>query len=277
LENKIQIPKITDTWLRQFISLVSTLNGKATLPEDKELQLTFDKFYLPLLNKVIRYFYIFNKQIFKEYIQPSQDNLSDCIRYVLIEMETAITNNIQIHFVARQMKFLQAKYPDKSKKELWKLLNEYNGEKCLSNDDTFLLLPEKCDKSVTEELQNDPIKFLQPMFQINQFLEKNGLKTFALLPLHHGFVPRNIRMTSRDFKKLLKQADIKVEEQTKKDVVHLTDNDIFNAYRLNKVITLFYYYYVNISIISDRQMQCSATKRMAEIKKVQSHIFNVQT
>jgi len=88
-------------WLRQFIYSVSTLKGKAAPPEEPLLQTTFDKFYVPLLNK--------------DYTPCSRDKLADCIDYAVIEMETAILNNIQVHFVKRQMKYMRAKYPDMEK------------------------------------------------------------------------------------------------------------------------------------------------------------------
>jgi hypothetical protein len=48
--------------------------------------------------------------------------------------------------------------------------------------------------------------------------------------------PRNIRLTSRDFRKLLEHgAGMQIEKQQKKQIVHLTDTDIFNAYKLGKV------------------------------------------
>jgi hypothetical protein len=79
------------------------------------------------------------------------------------------------------------------------------------------------------------------MFRINRYLEEHNLKTFALLPLRHGFIPRNIRLTSRDFKKLLEHgAGIEAEKQQKREeVVSLTDNDVFIAFKFNKVISLY--------------------------------------
>jgi hypothetical protein len=54
-------------------------------------------------------------------VLPSRDNLADCIGYAVTEMETAITNNIQMHFSSRQMKFLRAKYPEKSKEGIMEI------------------------------------------------------------------------------------------------------------------------------------------------------------
>jgi hypothetical protein len=53
LEDNLPLPDMNSKWLRQFIYSVSTVKGKAMPPEEPLLRMTFDKFYVPLLNKVV--------------------------------------------------------------------------------------------------------------------------------------------------------------------------------------------------------------------------------
>jgi hypothetical protein len=140
---------------------------------------------------------------------------------------------IQVHFVSRQMKFLRMQFPDTDKKELWKKLNKENGDGKAANSTHVVYLPDNLKGPVQVELKSNPFQFLESMFEMSQFLEsKENVKTFALLPLRHGFIPRSIRITTCDFAGLVRKAGLKVP---KKKTSILTDDDIFIGYKHNKV------------------------------------------
>jgi len=198
IEEGEELPSVTSTWIKRFFYFVSTV-GKSEKEDkvflkDPSIAKTYDDCYLPIVHSAFGL----------EYVAPSRDNLSECISYAGQEMITCIENNIKSHFVRRQMKYLQAKYPKAEKKELWKELKDLN-EKLNWKPDPSLLpfLPSKINKSVVWDLKEEPFKFLAPMYRMNLLLEEKGLKTFSLLPVRRGFVPKCIRINTKDFQKML--------------------------------------------------------------------------
>ncbi len=85
LEGKQSIPNMDLSWVRKFIHVTSTLNGRHSLPEDEEIRKTFNELYLPLLENKIP----------TEHF-ASRDNLSESVDCAATEMVTAIKNNIQV-------------------------------------------------------------------------------------------------------------------------------------------------------------------------------------
>lgn len=172
-----------------------------------------------------------------EYVKPSRDNLADCIQNACKEMLTCIENNIQIHFVKRQIKYLRARHPEKPKKDLWDLLIAQNNSSNWTPNEVYL--PKQIKVSVPHDLKTDPIKFLIPMYHMNYYLESDGFKSFSLLPMRKGFVPRAIRLTTRDFQKMLPLR----QKNKQKEVPIIPDEDIFNSYRNGKVRVFVPYFY----------------------------------
>jgi hypothetical protein len=138
-----------------------------------------------------------------------------------------------VHFVSRQMKYLRTKFPNADKKELWKTLNTHN--EAGKAEAHVAYLPDDLRGSVQVALNANPFQFLQCMFEMSQFLETQDVKTFALLPLRHGFVPRSIRIDTRDFTKLVRQKGLKMPKKKKRVVLTPTDDDIFISYKQHKV------------------------------------------
>jgi len=82
LEEDLPIPDdIDQTWLRNFVFLVSTLKKKETGSDDVEINQTYKELYKPLL---------------VELKKPDRTNLSDAINYALQEMLTGIKNKRKI-------------------------------------------------------------------------------------------------------------------------------------------------------------------------------------
>lgn len=234
LEGKQSIPNMDNSCVRKFIQATSTLHGTHSLPDDEEICKTFRDLYLPLLG---------NRKL-AEYFEP-RDNLSDCIDYAAVEMLTSIKNNIQVqrvwlnniqvHFISRQMNFLRRQSPKVEKKYLWEKLMRENEAGQAENAAHVAYLPDHLKESVWKELKLNPFQFLHPMYEMDKFLEDQNAKTFALIPLRHGFIPKSIRITTRDFTKLVKQAGFEVPKKEKTEHPLLSDEDIFIAYKQIKV------------------------------------------
>ena len=189
-ENQI-IPDITTTWLSQFFYFVSISTKKDQWKKDANIQSTYNKLYKPLI---------------QDHLIPKRNNLSDCITYEVIQMLTCIKNNIQIHFVKRQFKYLKSKYPDKEKKDIWKELNEINQKSNWSPNEDYM--PTYINISVPYDLEANPFKFLEPMYRMNLYLESKEEKLFSLLPIRKGFIPKSLRLTTRSLKEILKHKSI---------------------------------------------------------------------
>lgn len=134
------------------------------------------------------------------------------------------------------MKFLRRQSPKAEKKKLWEKLNSENEAGQAENAAHVAYLPDHLKGSVQKELKSNPFQFMHPMYEMDQFLEGlKDVKTFALLPVRHGFIPRSIRIVTKDFTKLVKQAGLKVPKKEKKEYPLLYDQDIFIVYKQGKV------------------------------------------
>lgn len=122
---------------------------------------------------------------------PCRDYLSECIGYAAIDMETAIKNNIKMHFFKRQYKYLRKVEPTLGAKELYQLQRTIND---VIGPCDHITLPTFVDKSVPYDLETHPEKFLLPMLRMNQELEAMKAKTFSLLPLRRGFQIRSLHI-----------------------------------------------------------------------------------
>lgn len=230
LEQNLSIPNLTRTWMNGFFYAVSSLNGKdESLGKDPELLKTYNNEYLPLIHAAFG----------NGYTKPDRKNLADAIGYACEEMLTCVHNNIRIHFIKRQWKYLRITNPDAKKDELFQKLKELNEKSHWQPDVAYL--PSSIDESVYKDLQTNPVKFLRPMYHMNIYLEQQGKKTFALLPVRHGFIPKNCRITTRDFQKILKELNLSVNTVLKKDEKVLTTEQIFIAYKTNTVCNQSYY------------------------------------
>lgn len=144
--------------------------------------------------------------------------------------------------MSRQIKFLRKLNPRADKKVLWETLMRENEAGKAANSVHVPYLPDGLKGSVQKELESNPFQFLQPMFDMNLLLEsQEGVRTFALLPVRHGFIPRSIRITTNDFAKLVRQVGLEVPQREKKEEIILTDADIFIKYKqkeVNKIIQI---------------------------------------
>jgi hypothetical protein len=126
----------------------------------------------------------------------ARDGLKDCLAYAARDMETAIANNIQVHFFKRQFRYLRFTNSSLKPKEVYELqtrINNRPGEHHFS-------LPEKIIESVPYDLKKDPWKFLVPMYHMAQTLgdkfhdmegeNQPSFKGFSLLPVRRGFASR---------------------------------------------------------------------------------------
>jgi len=115
------------------------------------------------------------------YTKPDRKNLADAIGYACEEMLlTCVHNNIQIHFIKRQWKYLYAMNPDAKKDELFQKLKELNEKSHWQPDVAYL--PSSIDESVYKDLQMNPVKFIRPMYHMNIYLEqqeKEDICSFA--------------------------------------------------------------------------------------------------
>ena len=141
-------------------------------------------------------------------------------------METAIKNNIQVHFFKRQYKYIKQIYKGekKTKKELHEIQNELNnGEIPFVGKDLLNCIPQDIEKSLAYDLQAYPEKFLLPMWKMNRYYESIEKKTFSILPLRRGFIPRSIHIDTETLKKFMREDEgIKDNEKFK------PDKEIFN-------------------------------------------------
>jgi len=103
LDDGRDIPPLMEEYMMQFLRQVSYKNNRQGIKEalDEDIVDT----------KVTHY-----DSTRKGRLSLCRDYLLEPLRSAVTEMETAVKNNIQIHFFKRQYKFLQKLYPDKDKK-----------------------------------------------------------------------------------------------------------------------------------------------------------------
>jgi len=176
------IPPLTAEYLLRFLHAVSfktNKQGKKTKP-DSDIEETRKLLVEHNNNK-------------EELV--CRDGLVEPLRSAAVEMATAIKNNIQMHFFKIQYWFLRNLHPEKDKTELLAFQNLLNETRDVFGEGARCL-PSKIDKSVAYDLEADPFKFLVPMYHMNTYLESKGARTFSLLPMRRGFIPRSIHITT---------------------------------------------------------------------------------
>jgi len=215
---------------------------------DDDLVDTYESLYLPILQEV------FSKG---EYTKPSRAYLSQSILAAAGEILVAMKNNVQLNFLKRRKQFLKMKGISK-KEDLKKAMDDL----------TSTPLPEiPANSSIEVELERNPWFFIKSLWQMNQILEIDNMKSkenlvmkdysstslkkkrkkrkkikqkeqttpkqtlpklFSFLPIRKGYIPRNIKIVTADFKTMIGAAKINI---TKVDVILLIDEDVQQAYQ----------------------------------------------
>jgi hypothetical protein len=204
IEEKKEIPKLEKNYLIQFFYAVS--KGKRNAFIDSEILQT-------------------KKDHFSQKEEWKREKIINCLLHAATEMETAIKNNISLHFFKRQYGYYKNKLPkdnlskDKKKeqeKQLKQKINQINSLQ--GNNLTEITLPSSIKKSVPYHLISDFTKFLVPMYHMNKEREK----PFSLLSLRRGFTLRSIRIdhttlelwsNSKKYKKQKKETEKKQKEK----------------------------------------------------------------
>ncbi|CAH6420679.1 Hypothetical protein UVM_LOCUS212 [uncultured virus] len=199
LEARQEVPPLTRNYLQSFALAVSRGERPAKLPPELA-----ESFELYLSTRT------------PGYELPSRCGLSQAIADACVEIETAIRNNIAVHFFARQFKHLryvdEDTPPSSTDREIAARQRQINDAAANRDDLDELTLPNSIDVSVAYDLVARPWAFLAPMWRMRRAAERlyeleveqerasartagrwprNVRKNnnFALLPLRRGFVP----------------------------------------------------------------------------------------
>ena len=183
----------TEEWLEKIQEVVTSVNKITTeayhllnlhvrrlIQENKKIQ-KLEKNYL------IQFFYSVSKGKGNAYIDPEilqtkkdhffqkeewkREKMNNCLLHAATEMETAIKNNICLHFFKRQYQYYKKKFPELDKKKLKEIINEKNSLQ--GNNLTEITLPSFIEKSVSYDLISNYTKFLVSMYYMNKEREKN--------------------------------------------------------------------------------------------------------
>lgn len=207
--------------VKKYIQAVGvSKNGKPAIPLD--VIDVRDNHYIPLR---------------REANLPDLENrtgLSDSsLEELATSIATTINTNIIEHFFKRQYSYLfhqdiegekqeEIEKDSKERRKLRKARHKRTREKQEAiNSKTGTTnepsLPNYIEKSVVEDLESNPEKFLYPMWIMNSFLESRGKKKFALLPLTKRFVP---------------SASLSIDTKTLGEMANrIKDKDIFTKFK----------------------------------------------
>jgi len=189
--------KLIKEYTRQFfsfVSLVSRSNGKKQ-KKDVDIDKTFATLHEPL-----------------QFQKSSRDLLYHILAESATEMATAFNNNIKMHFLDRQFKYLQKMNPNHTKESLKKFQKEHNEQP------HNIEIHPNLEKSIYYDLEAYPYRFVEYLYKFNKFNEESGEKLFSLCPLRRSYVPSSIRITSTALKALTRVDELSKEfkEQQKK-------------------------------------------------------------
>ena len=176
-KNNQSIPPLNRRYVRKFVDTISYKTNKQgrSVKQDEEIIKTKNDLYDKVRGP--------SKAQCRDYLKVPLD-------YALIEMETAITNNIKVHFIKRHFRYLKYLHPNI---EYWDLKKLQDSLFTTKNPDVSYCLPESIERGVEYDLEKYPERFLLPMYRMNKTLEENGKRTFSLLPIRRGFIPSRYR------------------------------------------------------------------------------------
>jgi len=178
LEDGRDIPPLSEEYMMQFLRQVSYKNNKQGKKEelDDDIKKT----------KILHY-----DALRKGRPLLCRDYLLEPLRSAATEMETAVKNNIQIHFFKRQYKFLQKLYPDKDRSGISAIQDKLVAftDPTVLDSKNWRCVPKQIEKNLAYDLQKYPERFLVPMYWMNKYKEGQSEKTFSLMPMRRGFIP----------------------------------------------------------------------------------------
>jgi len=235
LEQKKDIPEIKHNDLCQLLNACSRLENREekNFKMDDELRNTYIKEWKRLM-----------KETNREYHQlPYRDGILTSIKnYSIVRMETAIKNNIWMHFHKRHVKYLRLvlplskQIPRHQQKKFYVALqnaildcdNKMQDFKEFSLVESqmiqqsstvnqwfetqYALFPTRANNmSFEDHLKQNPHLYLRAMWTMLKKCEECGVKGFALLPQQHSFVTGSITLNTATLKSIASCANLPVK------------------------------------------------------------------
>ena len=160
------------------------------------------------------------KAFFEQHYKPTMakdkidfEFLSQSITYLATDILTAFENNIKMHYKDYLDRFLQVLFkvkqaPNKqARKEIYKVISQHRklikAGKIGQFPEGSVLIPHAAsivpqrplrDNSLNYDIAWTPQDYLPCMFYIQQFLESNEAKLFALFPMRTSIISKSIRI-----------------------------------------------------------------------------------
>ncbi len=195
LENKLDLPKLNQTYFQKICATVSCMYDKKNQEPD-------DNYNLKLLNDEYKTCYP------NDYKLPSKDYLGAVMNNIAKDMATAANNHIILNFGKRLLRYINLKYKIKN---AWYLINDIFNEKLYYVPNWYEVeLKEWLIYSPKEEqIKKNIDHFIKLLFDILKFMEQQppdtkGAKTFTILPNKASFVNSYITICSSSLKDILK-------------------------------------------------------------------------
>ncbi|AYV83337.1 MAG: hypothetical protein Hyperionvirus6_18 [Hyperionvirus sp.] len=157
-----------------------------------------------------------------EFFKIDKKNLSQILNYSQTEIITNIENNIKLHFLDHLRHFVNQTFKEQNNQILDKLKTKRQKTDCrkrltaeltkVKNDlinctllseqkyhlwiNTYrnILLPNQTDKTLEDDINATPQKYLKSMIKICRLLEYEGKKTFQFFPIRTSLIPKNITL-----------------------------------------------------------------------------------
>jgi hypothetical protein len=189
--DKQPLPEIDDMFIMYCLKTLGIRDTRGKKGKDTELLETLSKFYQeeyqPLLN----------------HQKTNLKNTTFLLPYLVTQINTCISNNIQEHFIQHFLRFInkttETITEDKAvlfqfKREI--LLETTEKTNVIFNEwkQTHLqhILPKDIKKSVHYDVKVKPLTYLKGLLYMNEVLEKGEHKLFQPLSLRNNIIPKHI-------------------------------------------------------------------------------------